>query len=184
MGRVSDDIRRSTHQVAAPLVRPSTVADVAAICSIYRYYVLTSTATFETEPPTLDQMTARHDAVVSSGLPFLVAEFAGSVVGYAYASPYRVRAAYRYTLENSIYVQPTRTRIGAGSALMRVLLAECSSTPARQLVAIIGDSSNAASVALHLKFGFRHAGVLTAVGFKFDRWIDTVLMQRPLPYPQ
>ncbi len=161
-------------------LRASTDADVPAIAAIYAHHVLTGLASFETVPPTAQEMARRRLAVLKRGLPFLVAEIAGSVVGYAYASPYRARPAYRFTLEDSIYIHPDHTRKGIGRLLLQALIAFCEEKGYRQMVAIIGDSGNAPSIGLHQAFGFEHAGTLRSVGFKFGRWVDTVLMQRPL----
>ena len=161
-------------------LRASTDADVPAVTAIYAHHVLTGLASFETVPPAAQEMARRRMEVLKRGLPFLVAEIAGSVVGYAYASPYRARPAYRFTLEDSIYIHPDHTRKGIGRLLLQALIASCEEKGYRQMVAIIGDSGNAPSIGLHQAFGFEHAGTLRSVGFKFGRWVDTVLMQRPL----
>ncbi|MBS9477796.1 GNAT family N-acetyltransferase [Ancylobacter radicis] len=166
------------------LVRDATEADMAAVQAIYAHHVLTGTASFEEVPPTLAEMMARRAAVRSHGLPYLVAEVAGepggAVVGYCYATPYRPRPAYRHTLEDSVYVAPDQAGRGIGSALLAALIARCEAGPWRQMVAVIGDSGNAGSIALHARHGFSHVGVLRDVGFKFGGWLDSVLMQRPL----
>ena len=162
------------------VVRASTEADIPAITEIYGYHVQHSGATFEVSSPDAREMSRRRSEVLQRGLAWLVAEIAGSVKGYAYATPYRSRAAYRFTLEDSIYVHPEEAGKGIGKALLPKLIDLCEATGAKQMIAVIGDSDNAASVRLHLRFGFRHVGVLYAVGFKFGRWIDTVLMQRAL----
>jgi len=162
------------------MVRPSTDADIPAIAEIYGYHVEHGVASFETVPPGEAEMARRRSEVLKRGLPWLVAETEGGVTGYAYATPYRSRAAYRFTLEDSIYIHPAHIGRGIGSALLPQLIARCREFGARQLVAVIGDTDNPASIRLHARFGFRYAGTLNAVGFKFDRWLDTVLMQRPL----
>ncbi|HEY1203361.1 MAG: N-acetyltransferase family protein [Bryobacteraceae bacterium] len=164
----------------SPTLRPSTDADLPAIDAIYAHHVRTGLASFETVPPTVEEMARRRLEVLKRGLPFLVAEVEGTVVGYAYASLYRPRPAYRSTLEDSIYIHPEHTRQGIGRLLLQALLADCEAKGYRQMVAIIGDSGNAPSIGLHQAFGFEHAGTLRSVGFKFGRWVDTVLMQRPL----
>lgn len=162
------------------LVRAATERDFSAIAEIYAHYVLHGTATFETEPPNQASLLERRAAVLAQGLPFLVAELDGCVAGYAYANSYRPRPAYRFTIEDSIYIDARKTGRGCGRALLGALLAACEQGPWRQMVAVIGDSGNAASVRLHERFGFRHVGTLRDVGFKFDHWLDTVLMQRVL----
>ncbi|WP_240794443.1 GNAT family N-acetyltransferase [Azoarcus sp. DD4] len=153
---------------------------MAAVAAIYGHYVLTSAATFEESPPDAAAMAARRAALLDQGLPWLVAERGGRVVGYSYAAPYRARPAYRHTLEDSIYVAHDALGGGVGRALLAALIERCGRGPWRQLVAVIGDSANAGSIALHASLGFRHAGTLTAVGYKFGRWVDTVQMQRAL----
>ncbi len=166
--------------MTAPIVRDATPADMEAVQSIYAVHVLHGTASFETEPPTVAEMLRRREAVLAAGLPYLVASLDGSVVGYSYATAYRPRPAYRPTIENSVYVRDGLHGRGIGVALMTELLARCENGPWRQMVAAIGDSANAASIALHRRMGFEPAGVLRDVGFKHGRWLDSVLMQRPL----
>jgi phosphinothricin acetyltransferase len=153
---------------------------MAAVEAIYRPHVLNGLATFEEVPPDEAELLARFKQVVDHGLPYLVAEAAGAIRGYAYATPYRPRSAYRYTVEDSIYIAEGWQRRGIGRALLERLVAECAAAGKRQMVAVIGDPANAASIGLHGAAGFRHAGTLPAVGFKFDRWVDSVLMIRPL----
>ena len=153
-------------------------SDVAAVAAIYAHHVLHGTASFETEAPDAAEIGARRQNVMAAGLPWIVAESEGTVAGYAYAARYRPRPAYRYTVEDSVYVHPERLGQGVGRLLLARLIELCESAGARQMVAIIGDTANAASIRLHERCGFRHAGVLEAVGFKFGRWLDTVLMQR------
>lgn len=162
------------------IVRDAREADMAAVQAIYAHHVLRGLATFEELPPTHEELLARRAAVVATGLPYLIAERHGEVVGYAYANAYRSRPAYRYTIEDSVYVAAGSGGHGIGGALLRLLIARCETGPWRQMIALIGDSANAASIALHRRLGFRPAGTLEAVGFKLDRWVDTVLMQRPL----
>ena len=162
------------------LVRDALPADVPAIAAIYAQHVLHGLASFEESPPDVDELRARRAAVLGSGLPWLVAEADGAVVGYGYAAPYRTRAAYRHTLEDSVYVAAGLERRGTGTRLLRELIRRCEAGPWRQMVAVIGDSANAGSIALHRRLGFRDAGTLVSVGFKFGRWVDTVLMQRSL----
>lgn len=172
-----------TQGIPSLIVRdavPNGSADMTTIQAIYAHYVLNARATFEEIPPSLDEMLTRHAAVVSLGLPYLVAELDHKVVGYCYATPYRARSAYRFSVEDSIYVAPGNGGKGIGSALLKELIQRCEAGPWRQMIAVIGDSANTGSVALHDKHGFQHTGVLTAVGFKFGQWVDTVLMQRPL----
>jgi len=161
-------------------VRPSRAEDIEAIQAIYAHHVLYGLASFEEVPPDAAELAARREALVSHGLPYLVAESGGEVAGYAYAGPYRTRSAYRYTLEDSVYVAPGRQGQGIGRALLTRLLAECERLGCRRLIAVIGDSGNAGSIGLHAALGFAHAGLLPSIGFKHGRWVDSVLMQRPL----
>jgi L-amino acid N-acyltransferase YncA len=165
---------------SAIVIRDCGDGDLVAVQSIYAFHVLHGLASFEEEPPGVKELSARRAAVLSLGLPYLVAEVDGRVVGYSYASPYRTRPAYRHTIEDSVYVQDGAHGRGIGRALLETLIGRCSQGPWRQMVAIIGDSGNAASVALHRRFGFRAVGTLEKVGFKLNRWVDTVLMQRAL----
>ena len=164
----------------ALLIRPAAAGDLAAITAIYAHHVLHGTASFETEPPAVEEMARRQAAVVACGLPYCVAETDGRVVGYAYAGPYRPRAAYRFTVEDSVYLHPEWMGRGIGRRLLDAVIRASAEAGARQMIAIIGDSVNAASIRLHESAGFRHAGVLRDVGFKFGRWLDTVLMQKEL----
>jgi phosphinothricin acetyltransferase len=165
------------------LIRDSQNADVAAISAIYAHHVRHGSASFEEEPPSPAEIARRRADVLARGLPYLVAEIDDEVVGYAYASPYRARSAYRFSIENSVYVDHRRHRGGIGRALLTALIARCeagTSAPWRQMIAVIGDSANVPSIALHERLGFRMVGTLRAAGFKFGRWVDTVLMQREL----
>lgn len=165
---------------AALLVRPSRSADVGAIGAIYAHAVRHGTGTFEVEVPTDDEMARRRDEVLARGWPWLVAEARGELVGYAYATPFRPRPAYRFCVEDSIYLRPDAAGRGIGRVLLAELLARCAAAGARQAVAVIGDSANAGSIALHRGLGFAPCGTLAAAGWKFDRWLDVVLMQRAL----
>ena len=164
-------------------VRDSREDDMAEIRAIYAHHVLHGAASFEEEPPPLAEMTRRRADVLGRGLPYLIAEREGRVVGYSYATPYRARSAYRFTIENSVYVESELGGAGIGRELLSVLIARCEAGVWRQMVAVIGDSRNTASIRLHAKFGFQPVGTLRAVGFKFGRWVDTVLMQRELKAP-
>ena len=164
----------------AATIRDGEEADVAAIAAIYHHHVLHGAASFEMEPPDAAEMARRRRTVVDGGYPYLVAEQDGRVVGYAYASAYRPRPAYRNTVENSVYVEPGRERQGIGRVLLAALLEACERRGFRQVVAVIGDSGHEASIGLHRALGFRMVGVLQSAGFKFGRWIDIVLMQRSL----
>ena len=164
----------------AALIREAAEADLGAIARIYAHHVKHGLASFEVVPPTIGELQSRRAVVLESGLPYLVAELHGEVVGYAYASAYRSRPGYRYTIEDSVYVEPGLTGLGLGSALLTGLIGRCEAGPWRQMLAVIGDSANVGSIALHLRLGFSHVGTFAAVGFKLGRWVDTVLMQRPL----
>ena len=161
-------------------IRVASATDVAAITAIYAHAVRYGTASFEIEPPDEAEIGRRFAALAAGGFPYLVAEASGSVRGYAYAGLYRSRVAYRYTLEDSVYVAPDFHGRGLGRALLDRLLAEAEARGYRQMVAVIGDSEQAGSIALHRAAGFAMVGTFTAVGHKFGRWLDTVLMQRPL----
>jgi len=160
--------------------RAALEGDVGALTALYRHYVLTHTSTFEIEPPDQAEMTERLRKVLGARLPYLIAERDGQLVGYCYATPYRPRAAYRYTVENSVYVAPDCVGLGIGRTLLAELLMICRTSGYREVIAIIGDSANTPSIALHRGAGFTHVGTLTNVGFKFDRWLDTVIMQKSL----
>jgi len=162
------------------LVRDALEADMVAVREIYAHYVLHSLATFEETPPTLDDMLARRRALVDLGLPYLLAEVGGVVAGFAYAGLYRSRPAYRYAIEDSVYVADGQTGRGIGSALLGELIARCERGPWRQILAVVGDSANSGSITLHRRFGFEFVGVLRSVGFKFGRWVDTPILQRAL----
>ena len=161
-------------------IRPAGRADLAAVTAIYAEAVRHGTASFEIEPPDLAEMTRRFEALQAGGFPYLVAETAGVVAGYAYAGPYRARPAYRWTVEDLVYVAVHAQRRGIGRALLEALIAAATECGFRQMIAVIGDSDQPGSLALHAAAGFRMIGTLTGVGFKFERWLDSVLMQRPL----
>ena len=162
------------------LVRPSTEADLPAITRVYGNAVLHGTGTFELEAPDEAEMARRRQAVLDNGLPWLVAERAGQVLGYAYANHFRPRRAYRFCLEDSIYLDDAARGHGVGRVLLAELLAQCEARGSRQMLAVIGDSANAGSVGVHRTCGFEDVGVFQAVGWKFGRWLDVVLMQKAL----
>jgi phosphinothricin acetyltransferase len=162
------------------LIRASSAADIPAITAIYAHWVTHGLASFEVEPPDPTEMARRRDAVLAAGFPYLVAAAPEGLLGYAYASAYRARPAYRFSVENSVYVAPGAGRRGIGLALMEEVIALCTGAGFRQMVAVIGDSGNAASIALHKRAGVTTAGLLKAAGWKHGRWVDSVLMQRPL----
>jgi phosphinothricin acetyltransferase len=161
-------------------VRPATPDDVPAIHSIYSHHVLHGLASFEEEAPLIEEMRRRFDDVRGRGLPYLAADFGGTLIGYGYCAPYRSRSAYRYSLEDSIYVRQGAEGRGVGAALLRELLGRCEGLGYRSIIAVIGDSANAASINLHAACGFLRVGTLRSAGFKFGRWVDSVLMQRML----
>ena len=165
---------------APPSVRDCLEADLEGVLAIYRPEVQEGTASFELEPPDLAELGARWRAIRAVGLPYLVAELDGKIAGYAYAGPYRTRAGYRYTCEDSVYIARFARRLGLGRLLLERVIAGASASGRRQMVAIIGDSAHLASIRLHEQAGFRLVGVLQDVGCKFGRWLDTVIMQRPL----
>lgn len=162
------------------LIRDSSAEDMKAVQRIYSHYVLHGLASFEEETPSVQDLLQRRDEVLRRGLPYLVATVNDTVVGYCYASPYRTRSAYRYTLEDSVYVADEKRGEGIGRSLLSALLARCEAGHWKQMVAVIGDSRNIASIHLHERLGFKPVGTLGNVGFKFGRWVDTVLMQREL----
>ena len=161
-------------------IRPAAIADLPAITAIYDHAVRTGTATFELDPPDLAEMTRRYRALTENRSPYLVAMLGGVVGGYAYAGSYRPRPAYRFTVEDSIYLAPNSQRRGAGTALLHDLIARSEAQGYRQMIAVIGDSTNTGSIALHTRAGFSMVGTHANVGFKFGRWLDSVLMQRGL----
>lgn len=161
-------------------VRAAVADDMARVSAIYAHYVATSVATFEEDPPPPDYWQHRLAELTERDLPFLVAEDADGMLGYSFASPWRPRPAYRFTAEDSVYVAPGQAGRGVGSALLKPLLDQCATAGVRQVIAVIADTGSDASRALHARFGFTEAGVLSQVGYKHGRWIDTLLMQRQL----
>jgi phosphinothricin acetyltransferase len=164
----------------AVIVRDAAEADMPTIQAIYAQVVLRWLASFEETPPAADEMLSRRNSVVALGLPYLAAELDGRVVGYAYATAFHSRSGYRYSVEDSVYVADGMRGRGVGRALLAALVGACEAGPWRQMIAVIGDSGNNGSIALHESLDFRMVGTLEAVGFKFGRWVDTVIMQRPL----
>jgi L-amino acid N-acyltransferase YncA len=161
-------------------IRPATDADLPAITAIYEQAVLHGTATFELVPPDLAEMRRRFDALITGGFPYLAANLDGRVVGYAYAGAYRPRPAYRFTVENSIYLDPSIHRQGIGLKLLQRLIEDCTARGHRQMIAVIGDSANAGSIGVHTRCGFQMIGAHPNVGLKFGRWLDIVMMQLAL----
>jgi L-amino acid N-acyltransferase YncA len=161
-------------------IRAVAPGDIAAIARIYADAVRIGTATFEVEPPDETEMARRLRTLVAGDYPYLVAERSGAIAGYAYAGPYHLRPAYRWTVEDSVYLDPQFQGEGIGRLLLRELLADAEARGFRQMIALVGDSANAASIALHAAAGFQRVGTLQSVGFKHGRWLDVVVMQRPL----
>ncbi|NYT63594.1 N-acetyltransferase family protein [Alcaligenaceae bacterium] len=161
-------------------IRDAVPEDMAAVQHIYAHHVLHGTATFEEEPPTVSDMLARQAHVQTSGMPYLVAVQNNDIIGYCYASSYRPRVAYRYTLEDSIYLAEGHSGKGLGKALLTALIERCEQGPWRQIVAVIAGNNNHGSIGLHRSLGFTHVGTQPATGFKFNQWIDVVFMQRAL----
>jgi L-amino acid N-acyltransferase YncA len=162
------------------MIRPSREGDVAQIAAIYGYHVLHGLASFEEVPPDIDEFASRRRDILARGLPYLVAEQSGRLLGYCYAGPYRTRSAYRFAVEDSIYVDEAEVGRGLGRALLATLLDRCAELGYRQMVAVIGGSETWPSIRLHAALGFTRVGLLPAVGFKFGSWVDIVLMQRAL----
>ncbi len=169
-----------SHASSRPGVRPAVAADLQAVARIFAHYVLETTVTFEETPPSPEAWLRRLAEARSARLPFLVVAVEGQAVGYAHASPWRGKPAYRYTVEDSIYLDPSWTGKGLGDLLLRALLRGCAAAEVRQVIAVIADSGDPAPVRLHLRCGFSKAGRLRAVGYKHGRWIDTLLLQRGL----
>ena len=161
-------------------IRPALTSDIPAIIRIYAHAVEHGTASFELTPPNEAEMANRMRHLLDNNFPYLAAEMAGELCGYAYAAPYRARPAYRFTVENSVYVAHDLHRRGVGKALLEALIEACTKGGFRLMIAVIGDSKQAASIGVHEATGFKHVGVFENVGYKFDRWLDTVLMQRAL----
>jgi L-amino acid N-acyltransferase YncA len=166
--------------MSRPLIRPSTGDDVAVVTSIYAWHVHHGTGTFEIDPPDEAEMGRRRADVLAKGLPWLVLEQEGTVVGYASANQFRPRPGYRFCLEDSVYLANGFAGRGYGRLLLTELVARCEAAGARQMLAVIGDSANAGSIGVHRALGFDHVGTTRAVGWKFDRWLDVVFMQRSL----
>jgi phosphinothricin acetyltransferase len=162
------------------VIRPAKATDLPAIATIYEHAVLHGTATFELTAPDVAEMTRRYRAITEAGLPYLVAATESEIAGYAYAGVYRPRPAYRFTVENSVYLDPRAQRRGIGSRLLLALIEQAGRCGYRQMIAVIGDSANAGSIAVHRRTGFEMIGIHPDVGFKFGRWLDTVMMQRAL----
>lgn len=162
------------------VIRPCAAADMPAITAIYADHVSYGAASFETDPPSLEEMCRRRSELLSKDLPYLVAVRDDAIAGYAYAGTYRPRAAYRDTVENSVYLRDDQAGRGIGTRLLNALIDECETRDLRQMIAVIGDSANVASIRLHLRCGFRDVGTLSSVGHKHGRWLDSVLMQRAL----
>jgi phosphinothricin acetyltransferase len=163
-----------------PTIRPSTLADLPAITAIYGHHVLHGTGTFETTPPTEDDMAARRADVLAKGLPYLVADEGGQLLGFAYCQWFKPRPAYRFSAEDSIYLHPDAAGKGVGKQLLAALAAEAEAAGIRKLIAVIGDSANAGSIGVHRALGFTPVGVLQSCGWKFGRWLDVVLMEKAL----
>lgn len=161
-------------------IRDAADGDMPSVHAIYAHHVLHGLASFEEVPPPVDELRSRRANVLALGLPYLVAVSEGEIAGYAYAGTYRTRSAYRYTVEDSVYLAPDAGRRGIGTALLRALIDRCEAGPWRQMLAVIGDSANHASIRLHQRLGFTVVGTLPSVGYKFGRWVDSVLMQRAL----
>ena len=166
--------------MSAPEIRPASEADLPAITAIYEEAVRHGTATFELEPPDLTEMTRRYRALIDGGYPYFLAVLDNRIAGYAYAGAYRPRPAYRFTVENSVYLKPAIHRRGIGLLLMQQLLSACKACGHRQMIAVIGDSANTGSIGLHTRLGFQMIGTHPNVGLKFGRWLDTVMMQLAL----
>jgi L-amino acid N-acyltransferase YncA len=162
------------------IIRPATPADIGAITRIYADAVLHGTASFEIAPPDQAEMLRRQSTLLDNGYPYFAAEIGSVVAGYAYAGPYRARPAYKWSVEDSVYVAPDMHRNGVGGLLLQALIAASAQRGYRQMIAVIGDSAQIASIAVHERAGFYHVGTLRSVGFKHGRWLDTVLMQRAL----
>jgi L-amino acid N-acyltransferase YncA len=161
-------------------IRACTVADLDGVQAIYAHHVRTGFGTFEEVPPSVVELRQRFEALASHDFPFLVAVIDGRIAGYAYAGPFRPRAAYRHTCESSVYVAADAQRRGVGRELMLRVIGECQRLGKQQMLAVIGDSANAASIGLHSALGFERVGIFKNIGFKFSRWVDVVLMQRAL----
>jgi phosphinothricin acetyltransferase len=171
---------RAAPKAGTSIVRDSRDADLPAIAAIYGHHVSHGFGSFEEVPPDVTELANRRREILAKGLPYLVAEGNGAVLGYAYASSYRTRSAYRFTVEDSIYVSPEAARRGIGRTLLSALIERCTALGYRQMIAVIGDIGNNGSIGLHQSLGFARAALLPTIGFKRGRWIDCVMMQRPL----
>jgi len=163
-----------------PTIRPSQPSDMAAITAIYKHHVLHGTGTFEIDPPSLEDMTARREDVLSKGLPYLVLENESQVVGFAYCNWFKPRPAYRFSAEDSIYLAADTAGKGWGRMLLAELCQAAEKAGIRKLIAVIGDSGNAGSIGVHTSVGFKHVGIVSACGWKFERWLDIVMMEKAL----
>ena len=163
-----------------PKIRPAIDADIGAITTIYAHHVLHGTGTFETTPPNEEDMAGRRRDVLAKGLPYLVVEDAGGVLGFAYCNWFKPRPAYRFSAEDSIYLAPDAQGLGLGRLLLTELMAQAERAGVRKLIAVIGDSASNGSIELHKACGFTHVGILSACGWKFDRWLDVVMMERSI----
>ena len=163
-----------------PTIRPSQPSDMAAITAIYKHHVLHGTGTFEIDPPSLEDMTARREDVLSKGLPYLVLENEGQVVGFAYCNWFKPRPAYRFSAEDSIYLAADTAGKGWGRMLLAELCQAAEKVGIRKLIAVIGDSGNASSIGVHTSVGFKHVGTVSGCGWKFERWLDIVMMEKAL----
>ena len=162
------------------VIRQALVTDAGALAAIYGHHVRHGLGTFEEVPPSAEDMADRLSAVLERGLPYLVADVDDHLAGFAYATPFRMRAAYRYTVEDSVYIAPDRIGQGIGKALLGALVSRCEGAGLHQMLAMIGDSGNGGSIGVHRACGFQEVGTLTGVGFKAGRWVDVVMMRRPL----
>ena len=165
---------------APAIIRPRTDADMSTITEIYAHHVLNGASSWELTPPDVTEMTKRARALEAGGFPYFVADLDGEIAGYTYAGAYRPRPAYRYTVENSVYINDQLRRGGIGTALLQELIDACAALGFRQMIGIIGDSKNLQSIQFHEKMGFTQMGTVKNIGFKFDRWMDQVILQRPL----
>lgn len=165
---------------APVIIRPRSDADMPTITQIYGHHVLNGASSWELSPPDVAEMTNRAHAMEANNFPYFVAEVDGEIAGYSYAGAYRPRPAYRYTVENSVYINDQLRRGGIGTALLQKLIDECTALGFRQMIGIVGDSQNLQSIRFHEKMGFSHMGTVKNIGFKFDRWMDQVILQRPL----
>jgi L-amino acid N-acyltransferase YncA len=163
-----------------PLIRNTVQPDLLEVQKIYAQYALNTFATFEITPPDQDELTRRWQNIINDGFPYLIAEMDHKVVGYAYASKYRLRSAYEYTIEDSVYVSPNFIGQGVGESLLNNLIQKCTSLGYRQMIAVIGDSDNNSSISLHKKCGFNKIGIMPSTGYKLEQWVDSVMMQREL----